>query len=112
MIILKQGKNEKCYRCRDAYVLPMSIGWTSDIEFEISLDEYWNNKCVETRHLIFHGIRNFYEVKQILETAKIKNKKIGFFDEIIGIVKINSKYLIYLSSLGNLIINAKSISET
>jgi hypothetical protein len=96
----------------DSRIISFSYSNDSDIEFEISLDGCWNNKCVETRHLIFHGIRNFNEVRQILETAKIKKKMIGFFDEIIGIGKIESKYVIDLSSLGSLIINAKSISET
>ena len=107
---LKRIKLE--HEFHDSRIISFSYNNNSDIEFEISLDGYWNNKCVEIRHLIFHGIRNFYEVKQILETAKIKNKNIGFFDEIIGIGKIESKYLIDLSSLGSLIINAKSISET
>lgn len=107
---LKRIKLEHEYH--DSHIISFSYINDSDIEFRISLDGYWNNGCIETRHLIFHGIRNFNEVKQILETAKIRNKNIGFFDEIMGIGKIESKYLMELSSLGSLIINAKSISET
>ncbi len=107
--MMKKIKSEHSYH--DSEIVSFSFENDCDLVFEILLNSCWNNKCIERRHLIFHGVRNYFEVKEILDDT-IKNKKTDTIDEIVDIQKLDSKYLIDLKSIGSLIIYAKSISET
>ena len=46
MIFLNQEKKEKCYRCLDAKVLPMSVGWTA-AKREEKKEIYWIKKNIK-----------------------------------------------------------------
>ena len=62
--------------------------------------------------LCFLGIRNYSAVKDELETARAKNAKRGYIDEIIAILRADNRgFIIGLDSAGDLWVDAKGLTE-
>ncbi|HLY10934.1 MAG TPA: hypothetical protein VKW04_16660 [Planctomycetota bacterium] len=107
---LKRLKLQHDYH--DGIARAVEYSKSEDIALEVDLCG-----CAKTGpsrvHLTFTGVRNFAEVKRMLEAARLENTAKGLVAEIVGIARHDERgYVLDVGTPSSIKVDAKGLLET